>query len=55
MNISQVRKLIPFACVFDVSVAVALFGGYIDPTLRIVGIVSCAVCVVAGMVIFAKD
>jgi hypothetical protein len=55
MNYSQVRKMIPFAVVFDISVAVAIFGGYIDPTLRIVGAVSCAVCSVWAMAVYARN
>lgn len=52
---STVQKLVPFAVVFDVSVAVALFGGYIDPTLRIVGIASCAVTAVVVSVIWFRS
>lgn len=55
MYISQVRKLIPFAAAFDVSVAVAVFGGYIDPTLRVVGIVTCAVAVIGALVVYCRD
>lgn len=57
MQVSQrtVHKLLPVAAAFDLSVGVALFGGYMDPTLRIVGLVSCAVLVIAGVVIWYRN
>lgn len=57
MQVSQntVIKLIPVAAVFDLSVGVSVFGGYIDPTLRVVGLVTCAVCVIAGAVVWYRS
>lgn len=55
MNIYKVRRLVPFAAAFDIAVAVAVFGGYIDPTLRVVGAVTCAVCVVGALYIYFND
>ena len=52
---STIQKLIPFAVAFDVSVAVAVFGNYVDPTLRIVGIASCAVMTIAMAVIWFRN
>ena len=55
MNVSLVKKLIPFAAAFDVSVCVAVFGHYVDPTLHVVGIVACAVSVVGALVAAYRD
>ena len=54
MNISQVRKLVPFACAGDVSIAVTVFGHYTDPTMQVVGIVGVAVFVIGAMVVWFR-
>jgi hypothetical protein len=55
MTVTQVRRLVPFAAGFDVAVAVAVFGHYIDPTLHVVGVVCCAVSVVGAAVIYFRN
>ena len=57
MYISQttIHKLIPFAVAFDVSVAVAVFGHYIDPTLTIIGAGSCAITTAVMAVIWFRN
>jgi hypothetical protein len=55
VNARTVHKLLPVAAAFDLSVAVALFGGYIDPTLRIIGFASGVICAVSMGVIWYRN
>lgn len=48
-------KLIPVSIAFDASVGVAVFGHYTDPTLQVVGAVSCAITVISMAVIYYRS
>ena len=51
----QVTKLLPVAAIFDLSLVVAVFGGYIDPTLRVIGAVSGAVTAISMVIIYVRN
>lgn len=55
MSPSLVRRLIPFAAAFDIAVAVVVFGGYIDPTLRVAGSIALLVAVVGAAIVYFRD
>ena len=55
INQNQVVKLLPAAAIFDLSLVVAVFGGYIDPTLRIIGAVSGAITAISMVIIYVRN